>query len=118
MAAISSSIICETAPVPATPACSSSSCILRSKPCARSRREPSSVLKLALQKQLVMNHRGSSRAIQTVKAAVTEAPASSSPIVVDVDLGDRSYPIYIGRGLLDEVGLGAYLVHLKFNEAC
>ncbi|PSC70608.1 3-dehydroquinate synthase [Micractinium conductrix] len=32
-------------------------------------------------------------------AAPTEAPAMK---VVEVDLGDRTYPIYIGRGLLDQ----------------
>lgn len=27
---------------------------------------------------------------------------SSAPTIVEVDLGDRSYPIYIGSGLLDQ----------------
>lgn len=30
------------------------------------------------------------------------AAAAAAPQVVDVDLGDRSYPIYIGRGMLSE----------------
>jgi 3-dehydroquinate synthase len=34
-------------------------------------------------------------------------PSAESRVstVVDVDLGDRSYPIYIGAGLLDEPDL-------------
>jgi len=47
----------------------------------------------------------------------TESPASSSsgikmassssraPTIVEVDLGNRSYPIYIGSGLLDQPDL-------------
>ena len=35
-------------------------------------------------------------------AAVAERSAAAAPMtVVDVPLGDRSYPIYIGKGLLD-----------------
>lgn len=33
--------------------------------------------------------------------AANEA-SSKAPTIVDVDLGDRSYPIYIGSGLLDQ----------------
>ncbi len=39
-------------------------------------------------------------AVSTAAAAAAAAPASSEMITVDVDLGDRSYPIYIGAGLL------------------
>ena len=40
-------------------------------------------------------------------AAPTMHPPAESRVstVVDVDLGDRSYPIYIGAGLLDEPDL-------------
>ena len=35
-------------------------------------------------------------------AAVAERSSAAAPMtVVDVPLGDRSYPIYIGNGLLD-----------------
>lgn len=34
------------------------------------------------------------------KAASEAGP--KAPTIVDVDLGDRSYPIYIGSGLLDQ----------------
>lgn len=42
-----------------------------------------------------------------VKASASAAPVMDKPdsrvsTVVDVDLGNRSYPIYIGPGLLDE----------------
>lgn len=38
-------------------------------------------------------------------SAVIETSKSSLPTVVDVNLGDRSYPIYIGSGLLNQPDL-------------
>lgn len=38
--------------------------------------------------------------------ATVEAPSSSDPEVVQVGLGDRSYPIHIGEGLLEKGVLG------------
>lgn len=35
----------------------------------------------------------------------SELNSSAAPTVVDVDLGDRSYPIYIGSGLLNQPDL-------------
>ncbi|KAK3129581.1 hypothetical protein QOZ80_6BG0481960 [Eleusine coracana subsp. coracana] len=48
-------------------------------------------------------------------AAPTMQPPTESRVstVVDVDLGDRSYPIYIGSGLLDEPDLLQRHVHGK-----
>ncbi|ONM61273.1 3-dehydroquinate synthase chloroplastic [Zea mays] len=48
-------------------------------------------------------------------AAPTMQPPAESRVstVVDVDLGDRSYPIYIGAGLLDEPDLLQRHVHGK-----
>ncbi|KAL6655154.1 hypothetical protein ACP70R_005980 [Stipagrostis hirtigluma subsp. patula] len=48
-------------------------------------------------------------------AAPTMQPPATSRVsaVVDVDLGDRSYPIYIGPGLLDEPDLLQRHVHGK-----
>lgn len=40
-------------------------------------------------------------AAQTMDQSSTKT-ASSAPTIVEVDLGDRSYPIYIGSGLLDQ----------------
>ena len=40
------------------------------------------------------------RATATAEPAVASLPAT--PCVVSVDLGDRSYPIHIGPGLLDQ----------------
>nr|ACA50282.1 dehydroquinate synthase [Echinacea angustifolia] len=39
--------------------------------------------------------------------------SSQAPAVVDVDLGDRSYPIYIGSGLLDQPDLLQRHIHGK-----
>lgn len=37
-----------------------------------------------------------------VRAVAAAEPAAPAMKVVEVDLGDRTYPIYIGRGLLDQ----------------
>ncbi|GAB4847558.1 hypothetical protein Ancab_026619 [Ancistrocladus abbreviatus] len=43
----------------------------------------------------------------------SKTPSSRVPTIVDVDLGNRSYPIYIGSGLLDEPDLLQRHVHGK-----
>ncbi|KAL7116993.1 hypothetical protein ACP275_03G042800 [Erythranthe tilingii] len=56
-------------------------------------------------------------AAATPAAPVMDQPTSSSssavPTTVDVDLGDRSYPIYIGSGLLNQPELLQRHVHGK-----
>jgi hypothetical protein len=50
-----------------------------------------------------------------MRAAAAAAPVIDAPRVVNVPLGDRSYPIYIGPGLLDD---GARLrQHIPGNTA-
>ncbi|XP_078173266.1 3-dehydroquinate synthase [Carex rostrata] len=56
--------------------------------------------------------------VNPVKASASAAPVMDKPdsrvsTVVDVDLGNRSYPIYIGPGLLDEPELLQRHVHGK-----
>jgi len=41
---------------------------------------------------------------------------STQPLTLDVELGDRSYPIYIGGDLLDEKTL--YEKHIQGNQVC
>ncbi|KZV23823.1 3-dehydroquinate synthase, chloroplastic [Dorcoceras hygrometricum] len=56
------------------------------------------------------------KASATPAAPVMDQTSSSSPAVstvVEVDLGDRSYPIYIGSGLLDQPQLLQRHVHGK-----
>eukprot|EP00898_Chlorokybus_atmophyticus_P001158 jgi/Chlat1/2042/Chrsp17S02521 len=45
------------------------------------------------------------RPVKALAMAVSVEPATSSSTTVNVDLGDRSYPIYIGSGLLSQPGL-------------
>ncbi|XP_068334215.1 3-dehydroquinate synthase, chloroplastic [Pyrus communis] len=59
----------------------------------------------------------SGTAIMASSAQVVDQPSSKTgpvaPTVVDVDLGNRSYPIYIGSGLLDQPELLQRHVHGK-----
>jgi 3-dehydroquinate synthase len=58
---------------------------------------------------------GATRAAAAAGGSVSAAAAIAAPRVVDVPLGDRSYPIYIGPGLLDD---GARLrQHIPGNTA-
>ena len=45
-------------------------------------------------------------AVQQLEAKLSESSAQSTadPVVVEVGLGDRAYPIYIGDKLMDEGG--------------
>ena len=47
---------------------------------------------------------GSGR-LQNASPMSQATPASAAPITLEVDLGERSYPILIGRGLLDDAAL-------------
>ncbi|KAI3420671.1 DHQ_synthase domain-containing protein [Psidium guajava] len=51
-------------------------------------------------------------ATQVMDKSASEA-SSKAPTIVDVDLGNRSYPIYIGSGLLDQPELLQRHVHGK-----
>lgn len=51
-------------------------------------------------KSMITPRRGAMARLSAVAAGNVAAEVSSTS-VVEVDLGDRSYPIYIGRGLLD-----------------
>lgn len=49
-----------------------------------------------------------SRVVASSTQTMDQSPSKTSskdPTIVEVDLGNRSYPIYIGAGLLDEPGL-------------
>ncbi|KAI3913957.1 hypothetical protein MKW98_010769 [Papaver atlanticum] len=54
-----------------------------------------------------------SRIISANSAQVMEQSSIRAPTIVDVDLGNRSYPIYIGSGLLEQPDLLQRHVHGK-----
>lgn len=57
-----------------------------------------------------------SRVVASSTQTMDPSPSKTSskdPTIVEVDLGNRSYPIYIGAGLLDEPGLLQRHVHGK-----
>lgn len=57
-----------------------------------------------------------SRVVASSTQTMDQSPSKTSskdPTIVEVDLGNRSYPIYIGAGLLDEPGLLQRHVHGK-----
>lgn len=48
-----------------------------------------------------------------------KSSSSYTPHIVDVDLGDRSYPIYIGYGLLNQPDLlQRYILNAKYSHNC
>eukprot|EP00257_Ricinus_communis_P021619 XP_015581151.1 3-dehydroquinate synthase, chloroplastic [Ricinus communis] len=66
---------------------------------------------------LSLNRIGSSRIVASSSAQVMDqsvaAASSKAPTIVEVDLGNRSYPIYIGSGLLHQPELLQRHVHGK-----
>lgn len=60
-----------------------------------------------------------SRVVASSTQTMDQSPSKTSskdPTIVEVDLGNRSYPIYIGAGLLDEPGLlQRYLTFTSFK---
>ncbi|TVU10203.1 hypothetical protein EJB05_43715 [Eragrostis curvula] len=98
-------------------AAASSSCaaisprLARAAPAAASVPSPSRPSCPILRASSVSSH----RSLFVASAAPTMQPPAESRVstVVDVDLGDRSYPIYIGSGLLDEPDLLQSHVHGK-----
>ncbi|KAJ6929806.1 hypothetical protein NC652_013625 [Populus alba x Populus x berolinensis] len=66
----------------------------------------------------VTNPNNRIRALSTIRASTASVMEASSkekalPTIVEVDLGNRSYPIYIGSGLLDQPELLQRHVHGK-----
>lgn len=57
---------------------------------------------LSLSSTTISRSRVRAGASQLINEPVNENRSVASPTVVQVDLGDRSYPIYIGAGLLDQ----------------
>ncbi|GAB4848451.1 hypothetical protein Ancab_003153 [Ancistrocladus abbreviatus] len=57
--------------------------------------------------------RAISTEVMDVSVGKSKTTSSRVPTIVEVDLGDRSYPIYIGSGLLDEPELLQRHVHGK-----
>lgn len=76
-------------------ATTSGMCIAASAPVAREQQQQ----QLAAASKTLRRRRGD--AVRANAAAAAE-PAAATMKTVDVDLGDRSYPIYIGQGLLDQ----------------
>ncbi|RZC66727.1 hypothetical protein C5167_010407 [Papaver somniferum] len=60
-----------------------------------------------------LNIQSKSRIISANSAQVMEQSSIRAPTIVDVDLGNRSYPIYIGSGLLEQPDLLQRHVHGK-----
>jgi len=56
---------------------------------------------LSLSSTTLSRSRVRAGASQLMNEPLNDQRSISSPTVVEVDLGDRSYPIYIGAGLLD-----------------
>jgi 3-dehydroquinate synthase len=66
----------------------------------------------------VTNPNNRIRTLSTIRASTASVMEASSkekalPTIVEVDLGNRSYPIYIGSGLLDQPELLQRHVHGK-----
>ncbi|KAM6557961.1 3-dehydroquinate synthase, chloroplastic [Cannabis sativa] len=57
--------------------------------------------------------RSSSRICASLAHVMDQSLGSKAPTIVEVDLGNRSYPIYIGSGLLDQPELLQRHVHGK-----
>lgn len=77
----------------------------RGSPAPRTNTSSSSSSIRPAQQQLDSSRRAQRRGLEPVAAAAPTAAASAAATdlkVVDVDLGDRSYPIYIGQHLLDD----------------
>ncbi|CAA7056991.1 unnamed protein product [Microthlaspi erraticum] len=68
---------------------------------------------LSLSSKTVSMSRVRAGASQLMNEPVDEKRSITSPTVVQVDLGNRSYPIYIGAGLLDQSQLLQRHVHGK-----
>ncbi|KAE8703829.1 3-dehydroquinate synthase [Hibiscus syriacus] len=68
--------------------------------------------RLALSRPSQLGRRICANATQVMDQFVGER-SSAAPTIVEVDLGDRSYPIYIGSGLLDQHELLQKHVHGK-----
>lgn len=75
--------------------------VLTFQPNPRRVRLASALLKHAHQHKSITTKRSGRNPVTNVKATAAP-PASAAMQIVDVDLGDRSYPIYIGTGLLDQ----------------
>ncbi|WCJ32658.1 3-dehydroquinate synthase putative [Euphorbia peplus] len=72
----------------------------------------SHLTKLELGLTRFRSSRISASSAQVMDQSIGEA-STTAPTIVDVDLGDRSYPIYIGSGLLDQPELLQRHVHGK-----
>nr|AAM61355.1 3-dehydroquinate synthase-like protein [Arabidopsis thaliana] len=68
---------------------------------------------LSLSSTTLSRSRVRAGASQLMNEPLNDQRSISSPTVVEVDLGDRSYPIYIGAGLLDHSELLQRHVHGK-----
>ncbi|CAD5335984.1 3-dehydroquinate synthase domain [Arabidopsis suecica] len=68
---------------------------------------------LSLSSTTLSRSRVRAAASQLMNEPLNDQRSISSPTVVEVDLGDRSYPIYIGAGLLDHSELLQRHVHGK-----
>ncbi|CAE6264653.1 unnamed protein product [Arabidopsis arenosa] len=68
---------------------------------------------LSLSSTTLSKSRVRAGASQLMNEPLNDQRSFSSPTVVEVDLGDRSYPIYIGAGLLDHSELLQRHVHGK-----
>ncbi|KAL4378493.1 hypothetical protein GQ457_02G006790 [Hibiscus cannabinus] len=68
--------------------------------------------RLVLSRPGQLSRRVCANATQVMDQSVGEK-SSAAPTIVDVDLGNRSYPIYIGSGLLDQHELLQKHVHGK-----
>ncbi|KAK8606719.1 hypothetical protein V6N13_052481 [Hibiscus sabdariffa] len=68
--------------------------------------------RLALSRPSQLSRRICANATQVMDQSVGER-TSAAPTIVEVDLGNRSYPIYIGSGLLDQHQLLQKHVHGK-----
>ncbi|KAF1047698.1 MAG: 3-dehydroquinate synthase [Herbaspirillum frisingense] len=66
-------------------------------------REDGSTVFAASTSTLIIN--GAAGASQNVRSMNPANHANAAPITLEVDLGERSYPILIGRGLLDDTAL-------------
>ncbi|KAG7535836.1 3-dehydroquinate synthase AroB [Arabidopsis thaliana x Arabidopsis arenosa] len=68
---------------------------------------------LSLSSTTLSKSRVRAGASQLMNEPLNDQRSTSSPTIVEVDLGDRSYPIYIGAGLLDHSELLQRHVHGK-----